>query len=168
MFVKSHICYLHCKVLLHPLPDNHIDHFLVSFLLSLSLCDHVGLENLHHHQFSNMKSFFFTLSFPPSHAAFQRCQKSWKSQHPTSLTSLSLHARPLLALHHTIVSEPDPFPVKKSQKLAAGDGLLSSGGVCLTQMLLSVEPLRLEQLPLTLPPPSVKPSVPLRSWGSES
>lgn len=77
--------------------------------------------------------------------------------------SLSLNARPLLALHHTIVSDPDPFPVKKSQKLAAGDGLLSSGGVCRTQMLLSVEPLRLEQLPLTLPPPSVKPSGPRRS-----
>lgn len=61
----------------------------------------------------------------------------------------------ILALYHTIVSELDPFPVKKSQKLAAGDGLLSSCGVCLTQMLLSLEPLRLEQLPLPAPP-SVK------------
>lgn len=56
---------------------------------------------------------------------------------------------------HTIVSELAPFPVKKSQKLVTGDVLLSSGGVCLTQMLLSVDPLRLEQL---------KPSWPLRSW----
>lgn len=56
---------------------------------------------------------------------------------------------------HTIVSELAPFPVKKSQKLVTGDVLLSSAGVCLTQMLLSVDPLRLEQL---------KPSWPLRSW----
>lgn len=64
---------------------------------------------------------------------------------------------------HTIVSELDPFPVKKSQNLVTGDVFLSSCGVCLTQMLLSVEPLRLEQLPL-LPTPSDKPSWPLRSW----
>lgn len=64
---------------------------------------------------------------------------------------------------HTIVSELDPFPVKKSQKLVTADVLLSSWGVCLTQMLLSVEPLRLEQLPL-LPTLSEKPSWPLRSW----
>lgn len=64
---------------------------------------------------------------------------------------------------HTIVSEFDPFPVKKSQKLVTGDVLLSSCGVCLTQMLLSVEPLRLEQLPLW-PTLSEKPSWPLRSW----
>lgn len=64
--------------------------------------------------------------------------------------------------------------MKKSQKLAAGDCLLSSCGVCLTQMLLSVEPLRLEQLPLPAPPLppreklSAEPSVPLRSWLSGS
>lgn len=71
----------------------------------------------------------------------------------------------LLALHHTIVSEPDPFPVKKSQKLVVGDGLLSSCGVCLTQMLFSVEPLRpelREKLSAELRPG------PRRSWASES
>lgn len=70
-----------------------------------------------------------------------------------------------------MVSEPDPFPVKKSQKLVVGDGLPSSCGVCLTQMLLSVEPLRLEQLPLPPLPRvklSVEPSGPLRSWASRS
>lgn len=76
-----------------------------------------------------------------------------------------------LLSYHTIVSELDPFPLKKSQKLAADDGLLSSCGVCFTQMLLSVEPLRLEQLPL-LPPPRLKlraePKAPRRSWGSAS
>lgn len=87
--------------------------------------------------------------------------------------ALFLYVPPLLALHHTIVSEPELFPVKKSQKLAAGDCLLSSCGVCLTQMLLSMEPLRLEQLPLPPPPPpreklSAEPSVPLRSWLSGS
>lgn len=71
----------------------------------------------------------------------------------------------LLSLHHTIVSEPEPFPVKKSQKLVVGDGLLSSCGVCLTQMLFSVEPLRLElreKLSAALRPG------PRRSWASES
>lgn len=72
----------------------------------------------------------------------------------------------LLDPYHTIVSELEPFPVKKSQKLAAADCLVSSCGVCLTQMLFSVEPLRLEQLPLLPPPrvkPNVEPRVPLRS-----
>lgn len=93
----------------------------------------------------------------------------WQQNHTHTL---SLRIPLLLALHHTIVSEPEPFPVKKSQKLAAGDGLLSSCGVCLTQMLLSVDPLRLVQLPLPPPPPRVKlsaePSGPLRSWVSGS
>lgn len=80
----------------------------------------------------------------------------------------SLHVPPLPALHHTIVSELDPLPVKKSQKLAAGDVLLSSCGVCLTQMLLSVEPLRLEQLPPPSVKPSAEPSGPRRSWASGS
>lgn len=49
----------------------------------------------------------------------------------------------------------------------------SSCCICLTQMLLSVEPLRLEQLPLPPTPPRVKlmaaPSAPpRRSWGSPS
>lgn len=66
-----------------------------------------------------------------------------------------------------MVSELDPFPVKKSQKLATGEDLISSCGVCLTQMLLSVEPLRLEQLPL-LPTLNEKLSWPLRSWPSWS
>lgn len=71
----------------------------------------------------------------------------------------------LLSLHHTIVSEPEPFPVKKSQKLVIGDVLLSSCGVCLTQMLFSVEPLRLElreKLSAELRPG------PRRSWASKS
>lgn len=57
-----------------------------------------------------------------------------------------------------MVSELELFPVKKSQKLVTGDCLPASScsGVCLTQMLLSVEPLRLEQLPP--PPPRVKAS----------
>lgn len=55
--------------------------------------------------------------------------------------------------------------MKKSQKLATGEALLSSCGVCLTQMLLSVEPLRLEQLPL-LALLSEKLRWPLRSWPS--
>lgn len=75
-----------------------------------------------------------------------------------SLTSFSSPS-----LGHTIVSELDPFPVKKSQKFVTGEDLLSSWCVCLTQMLFSVEPLRLEQLPL-LPTLNEKLSWLLRSW----
>lgn len=75
----------------------------------------------------------------------------------------------LSTLHQTIVSELELFPVKKSQKLAAGEGLLSSWGICLTQMLLSVEALKLEQLPPPLRAKlSAEPSVALRSGPSRS
>lgn len=63
-------------------------------------------------------------------------------------------------LHHTIVSELELFPVKKSQKFVMGEVLFSSWGVCLTQTPLSLVPLRLEQLP----PPGATPSVGLGSW----
>lgn len=137
----------------------------------------------------------FLLVFIHTHAEFKRGQKTWEiptsslenpqqdgyevkweCQGETCFIYTSKHLfkwiwnltgcfSPLLALHHTIVSEPDPFPVKKSQKLAVGDGLLSSCGVCLTQMLFSVEPLRLElreKLSAELRPG------PRRSWASES
>lgn len=97
-------------------------------------------------------------------------QLVWKTltARTPKLVYLSLHApAPSLPLSHTTVSELDPFPVKKSQKLAADDGLPSS--CCFTQMLFSVEPLRLEQLPALppLPLPRVKlmaaPRAPRRS-----
>lgn len=112
-------------------------------------CSHFQIISLIHsvflHFFTSEKSGF--KSFFPSDRWHHRCPP------------------PLLAFHHTIVSEPEPFPVKKSQKFAVGDGLLSSCGVCLTQMLLSMEPLRLEQLPPLREKLSaeVRPG-PRRSW----